>query len=124
MPRVRRCRRSDGSKPGAALRGGPSSGWGRLITRRAIEGRDAVRNLLGNMLQGWHGAFDSIPRTVADAVQLAENNEELRTALEPIGEDRGRLNSRRIGNFLSRHEGRIERSYRLEQAGTRRGVTL
>ena len=38
--------------------------------------------------------------------------------------DRDRLNSRWIGKFLSKHEGRIERGYRADQVGSRQGVAL
>jgi hypothetical protein len=93
-------------------------------TRRAIERRDPVRDRLGNLLEAWHEAFDKTPQTVATALQLAETNSALCAALEAVGEDRGKLNARRIGGFLAKHEGRIERGYRFEQAGTRSGVTL
>jgi hypothetical protein len=93
-------------------------------TMRKIKSRDWVRNSLGNFLEAWHEAFGATPQTVKAAIQISETNEPLRTALETFGMDRGKLNTRKIGNFLSKHEGRIERGYRVEQAGTRSGVAL
>jgi hypothetical protein len=93
-------------------------------TRRTIEARDPVRDKLGGLLEAWHGAFGETAQTVGAAIQVAETDEALRNALEAVGEERGRINSRRVGNFLARHERRIERSLRLDQGGTRQGVAL
>ena len=93
-------------------------------TRRVVEGRDTVRKLLGNLLEAWHASFDTTAQTVRAAIQFAETNDPLRDALEAVGEERGKINARRIGKFLSKHDHRIERGYRLEQAGDRQGVAL
>jgi hypothetical protein len=112
-------------------------------TRRAIEARDPVRDQLGNLLEAWHGVFGDRAETVSyaisktDAAHQAESAADkskdasfealrsLRNALEAVGLDRGgRLNGRMVGKFLSKHESRIERGYRADQAGSRQGVAL
>jgi hypothetical protein len=65
-----------------------------------------VTKRLGSLLEAWHDAFGKTDQTVSAALQVAETNPALHNALEAIGEDRGKLNARKIGNFLSRHEGR------------------
>jgi hypothetical protein len=94
------------------------------LSRRALEARDPVRERLGNLLEAWHDAFGDIEQTVNAAIQHASQHEGLRNALEQIGEDRGKLNARKIGRFLSKYEGRIERGYRADQAGTRTNAVL
>jgi hypothetical protein len=112
---------------------GRSEGWSRFVreplvwpgcadpclSRRALEARDLVGERLGNLLEAWHDAFGDTGQTINAAIQVAATNEGLRNALEDVGEDRGKLNPRKIGNFLSKYEGRIERRYRVDQAGTR-----
>jgi hypothetical protein len=106
-------------------------------TRRAIEARDPVRDKLGNLLEAWHAVFGDREQTIAAAIHetdpehrlaaVAAGTDELgalRNALEAVGEDRGRLDGRRIGAFVSRHAGRIERGFRADQAGARQGVAL
>jgi hypothetical protein len=109
-------------------------------TRRAIEARDPVRDKLGNLLEAWHAVFGERGQTVAAAISAtepeylaaaldkgdgsAEDLQSLRNALEAVGDDRGKLNGRWIGKFLSGHEGRIERGYRVDQAGTRSNAVL
>jgi putative DNA primase/helicase len=93
-------------------------------TTRKIKSRDWVRNALGNFLETWHETFDATPQTVKAAIQLSETNEPLRTALETFGLDRGKLNPRKIGNFLAKYEGRIENGYHVQQAGTRSHAIL
>jgi hypothetical protein len=54
----------------------------------------------------------------------ADKLQALRNALEAVGENRGALDGRRIGAFLSKHEGRIECGCRADQAGSRSNATL
>jgi hypothetical protein len=110
-------------------------------TRRAIEARDPVRDRLSNLLEAWHAVFgDRKEQTVAAAIQATEPEyivaaitkgdgsadalKALRNALEAVGDDRGKLSARWIGKFLSKHEGRIERGYRADQAGRRTNAVL
>jgi putative DNA primase/helicase len=93
-------------------------------TIQKIRAKDWTRNALGNLLDAWHDTFDATPQTVKVAVQVSETNEPLRAALETVGLDRGKLNARKIGNFLAKHEGRIERGYCAAQAEQRQGVAL
>jgi hypothetical protein len=109
-------------------------------TRRAIEARDPVRDKLGNLLEAWHAVFGERGQTVAAAIDAtepeyltaalakgdgsAEALQSLRNALEAVGDDRSKLNGRWIGKSLSGHEGRIERGYRADQAGTRSNAVL
>jgi hypothetical protein len=103
-------------------------------TRRTVEARDLVRDKLGNLLETWHSVFRGSGETVAAAIKateqdqygtpLSEERQALRAALEAIADDRGRINARRLGNFIASHEGRIERGGRFHRAGDRQGVAL
>ena len=103
-------------------------------TRRAVEGRDPVRRLLGSLLEAWHSVFGDSGQTIATAIKATEQDQygnppsderqALRNALDAIGMNHGRLDSRRLGEFFSKHQGRIERGLRADQAGTRQGVAV
>jgi hypothetical protein len=101
-------------------------------TRRKAETRDPVRELLTTLLQAWHGQFGSTLATVAEAVTLAgtttlqpvdvELRQALLRALADIAGERGTINARRLGRFISRHERRVEGGLRFEQGEQRQGV--
>ena len=59
---------------------------------------------------------------VADAIKETEANTTLKAAMEAIAEDHGRINSRRLGNYISKHERRIERGFRFERDDDKQGV--
>jgi hypothetical protein len=107
------------------------------LTRRAIEERDPVRERLTGLLRAWREAFGETPATVAQAVQVAAEtaasadpmqseprHPALAEVVAAVADDRGRINPRRLGNFISAHAGRIEAGMRFDRAGDRQGVAL
>jgi putative DNA primase/helicase len=91
------------------------------LSRRRIEDRDPVRDALGCLLEAWHANFGGKAQTVAHAIEtsgmtsMAEKVLALREALDAVGSFRGSIDSRRVGNFIAKHERRIERGLRFER---------
>lgn len=90
-------------------------------SRRQIESRDPVREQLSALLQAWYGAFGVVGQTVAAAIGLT-NNDDLREAISAVAQQGRDINSRKLGNFISAHENRIEGGLRFTRAGERQGV--
>ena len=78
----------------------------------------AVASAVPDDAAATEAAVKELRKAYADKLQA------LRNALETVGENRGHLDGRRIGAFVSRHAGRIERGLRADQAGARQGVAL
>lgn len=88
-----------------------------------LEDADPIRQHLRNLLQSWHGVFGNKPTTVAEAVATASKrftDEEitLQDAFEGVAGERGNINLRILGHFLSKYALRIEGGLRIEKAGT------
>lgn len=75
-------------------------------TTRAFE-HDPETTQLGALLEAWHGAFGSVPTTVANAVLRADTNQQLAEAIEEIAGQSGRTNTRSLGRWIERMAGRI-----------------
>jgi hypothetical protein len=89
-------------------------------TRKAIETRDPVRDNLGNLLCAWWAKFGNQALTVQEVVQEVDADldgsfNELSNAINAVAQERGRINNHRLGNFISRHESRIEQGCRFEK---------
>jgi hypothetical protein len=110
-------------------------------SRQRIETRDPVRGILRPLLTAWHAAFGDTVQTVADVVALTTVTQEradgttstprpddklldLRKALEAVAAQGREINTRRLGNFIAKHERRVEAGMRFERAGDRSGVAL
>lgn len=102
-------------------------------TRKAIEARDPVRDNLGNLLESWWSVFGDGSETAASVIEsisdippagMTEDLHSLRSAVLAVAEERGRIDGRRFGNFLSKHERRIERGLRFERNGTRQHALI
>ena len=91
-------------------------------TRGQVESKDSVREGLAALLVAWHEAFGSEPQTISAAVTVGR--ESLHSAMAAIALAKEGINTRRIGNFIAKHERRIERGLRFERAGDRSGVAL
>ena len=85
--------------------------------------------------------LDGAVQTVADVVTLTtvpheradgttstprqdDKLTDLRKALEAVAAQGREINSRRLGNFIAKHERRVEAGMRFERAGDRSGVVL
>jgi hypothetical protein len=102
-------------------------------TRESVAGADPVQQQLDALLAAWHNQFDNSGTTVKDAIRATDNApkgtdaEALRDAIETIAKDKHGINSRTLGNFISRHERRIEGNFRFERhnsAGYRHGRAI
>ena len=72
---------------------------------------DPDRETLARLLVAWQSVFGKTPAMVRDAVKQANllQNEraELREVLHDIAEEKGEVNRRKLGKWISRHAGRI-----------------
>jgi hypothetical protein len=110
-------------------------------SRQRIETRDPVRGILRPLLTAWHTVCSDTVLTVADVVALTTPPQErgdgttctprpddklpdLRKALEAVAAQGREINTRRLGNFIAKHERRVEAGMRFERAGDRSGVVL
>jgi putative DNA primase/helicase len=98
-------------------------------TRTGVVGADPVQQQLVALLAAWHGCFGTDRRSVKEAVRATNNApegtdaESLRDAIETVAAEKGGINVRRLGNFIARHERRIEGGMRFERDGTaERGI--
>jgi hypothetical protein len=100
-------------------------------SRQRIEDRDPVREQLSALLTTWHRAFGESGQTVAAAVALDTTDArgdpiaraaDLREAIAAIAQQGRGINTRMLGNFISKHENRRESGLRFTRAGERSGV--
>jgi hypothetical protein len=89
---------------------------------------DPDRELLARMLLAWHDNFADSPTTIREAVQHSitrpygvignPKQVELNEVLREISEERGEINRRRLGKWISRKQGYVVNGQRFEkQAG-------
>jgi hypothetical protein len=79
--------------------------------------QDPDREALGRMLNLWATSFGTSPTMVREAIQYSVfNSDDLREILMEVAEHRGEINARRLGKWLSRHQGRIVDGRRFERA--------
>ncbi len=85
-------------------------------TMNKARSEDPITSSLSNLFTSWHLAGGSAPRTVAAVKDLANANDDFgglrhsnfREALIDVADDgRNGVNSKKLGNFLKRYEGRI-----------------
>lgn len=78
---------------------------------------DPDRETLGRMLHAWHEKFATTPKMVRDAIKatLVFDQTELRELLLEVADVRGEISSKRLGKWLSRHQGRIVDGMRFER---------
>jgi hypothetical protein len=108
-------------------------------TRKAVESRDPVREQLSALAEAWQAAFGDQGHTVSEALDELDELEKqpslvridnraeletLRAAIRAVADEKGKPNSRRLGNFLSRHERRIEQGLCFEQFGKRQRAVV
>jgi hypothetical protein len=87
----------------------------RLFERLA---QDPDRETLGRMLHLWKREFGSSPTMVREAMKRVNefNGAELGEILLEVAEQRSEISGRRLGRWLSRHQGRIVDGLRFERA--------
>jgi hypothetical protein len=78
---------------------------------------DPDRETLGRMVHAWYGEFLTTPKMVRDVVKIAVESDkiEIRELLLEVADVRGEISSKRLGKWLSRHQGRIVDGLRFER---------
>ena len=82
--------------------------------------QDPDREALGRILHLWKSEFGSSPTMVRETIKRSEDYEkiDLKEILLEVSEQRGEVSGRKLGRWLSRHEGRIVDGLRFERAST------
>jgi hypothetical protein len=79
---------------------------------------DPERTLLGRLLKAWHERFQDAPTTIRDVLSSCLFGiDELHDAVSDIAEERGVMNRRRLGKWISRSRGRVVEGLRFDKAG-------
>ena len=79
--------------------------------------QDPDRETLGRLLHAWKAKFGSSPTMIREAeASTVFDGQELREVLLEIAEVRGEVNRRRLGRWISRHQGRIVDGLKFEKA--------
>ncbi len=108
--------------------------------RERIEGRDPVRAQLGMLLEAWNENYPGESATVAEAIKLAtrepiwikgekesdadqERRHQFFAVMREIAGKAGDVDSRILGNFIAKHERRIEDCLMFESRGLSHKVT-
>lgn len=78
--------------------------------------QDPDRETLGRLLHAWDQAFGDTPTMIRSASSAVDFNDGLMEVLREIAEERGLINNRRLGRWISRHAGRIVDGLRFERA--------
>jgi len=76
--------------------------------------QDPDRETLGRLLHAWHAEFGETPTMIREAVIRCEPG--MDEILRDIAEERQQINRRRLGRWISRHQGRIIDGLRFERA--------
>jgi hypothetical protein len=84
-------------------------------SRRRIEQSDPVRESLRALLAAWHKQFGNGRATIKAAIDAGAKELVLQDAMEAIAGEKGGINARRLGRFISKHERRIEGGLRFER---------
>ena len=84
---------------------------------------DPDRELLVRLLTAWRRAFGmnrvAVREIVNRATELPTRDEELKEVLHEIADERGDINRRRLGRWISRHEGVVCNGLRIERDSIR-----
>lgn len=104
-------------------------------SRKRIEDRDPVRGQLSALLTAWHGVFGTSAQTTAFAATLEAGSEAatklgagseavkaLREAIQTVAPHGREIDTRRLGNFISKHEDRREAGFRFVRGDKRSGA--
>ena len=75
------------------------------------------------LLHAWAAAFGDVSTTVASAVRRVETDDALHAALDEIGGQGAKINTRMVGRWIERHVGRRIGELRFERGSKRDGLT-
>lgn len=95
-------------------------------SQETVRAEDSFLQNLKALMVAWHDVFKHVPQTTRDVISRAGDDlgdtVDLYDALMAVCGDRGSLNGRRLGKYLSKHRGRILGELQLQRQGTRQGV--
>lgn len=125
-------------RPAALAPLGSFEAWSRIVreaivwaggadpvrTMETVRASDPAREELRTVIWAWRDAFGDARTAAADAAQRAISPGPLRDALMAIAADRGQVDARRLGNWLSRIVGQRLDGARFVEDGKRRGSAL
>ena len=77
--------------------------------------QDPDRETLGRLMLAWRASFGRSPAMIRDAIHESVMKPELREVLIEIAEQRGEINARILGHWISRHALRIVDGVRFER---------
>ncbi len=80
---------------------------------------DPDRELLGRVMEVWRNCYGDMGKLLRDAI--ADANQELRDVLMDIAAERGEINSRLLGWWFKKHEGRIVDGFKITKVDSSRG---
>ena len=83
---------------------------------------DPDREVFGRLLDAWQSVFGKAPAMVRDALKYAQTSLDLREVLHEIAEERGEINRRKLGRWITRHAGRIVNGLRFVRASGNRSA--
>jgi hypothetical protein len=84
--------------------------------------QDPETTKLRALLEAWHSAFDSVQTTVGAAIRKGDTQALLAMAMDDIAGQNGKLNSRILGRWIERMQGRIVDGKRFVRIGHRDGL--
>jgi len=82
--------------------------------------QDPDRETLGQLLQAWQEVFGDRPVMIREAA--VSSNVELREAIMDIASEKGEINRKRLGKWISRHASRIVDGRRFEKDSASRSA--
>ena len=91
---------------------------------------DPYRERLGRLLKSWSDVFGEKPTSVSDIVKRCElnigygHNSDLLEAVRDIAEQSGKINRKRLGGWLSRHQGQLVDGLKLIRGTKQSGSVL
>ena len=80
---------------------------------------DPDRELLGRVMEVWRNCYGDMGKLLRDAI--ADANQELRDVLMDIAAERGEVNSRLLGWWFKKYEGRIVDGFKITKVDSSRG---
>jgi putative DNA primase/helicase len=88
------------------------------LSKQIIQADDDEKNKISGLLEILYDVFQDKEFIVKDMIRTTD--EDLKSILEADFQVKGEISSRKIGNFLSKNNGRIENGLCLEKTGTDR----
>lgn len=80
---------------------------------------DPDREVLGRLLHAWYACFENRPKMIREAIDMASHELE-EVFMDIAAGDRGSINRKRLGRWISRHANRIVDGFKFEkESGTR-----